>query len=86
MTSPGERLDQAREHIGAGAAEAGRDPGCIGMEGRIQAGEEAARHADKWRETGASHLTVDTMRAGYEGVGGHLDALEVTAKALDLAL
>jgi probable F420-dependent oxidoreductase len=86
MTSPGERLDRALGHISAGAAEAGRDPGCIGMEGRIQAGEEAARHADKWRETGASHLTVDTMRAGYEGVGGHLDALEVTAKALDLAL
>jgi probable F420-dependent oxidoreductase len=84
MTSPGERLDRALGLISTGAAEAGRDPGSIGMEGRIQAGEEAARQAEKWRETGASHLSVDTMRAGYEGVGGHLNALELTAKALGL--
>ncbi len=86
MTSPGERLDQAREHITAGAAEVGRNPGSIGMEGRIRAGEEAPRHAERWRTAGASHLTVETMRAGYEGVGGHLKALELTANALDLTV
>jgi probable F420-dependent oxidoreductase len=85
MTSPGERLDQARQHISAGAAAAGRDVDSIGMEGRIPAGEEADRHAEKWRAAGATHLTVDTMRAGYEGVDGHLKALELTAKALDLS-
>jgi probable F420-dependent oxidoreductase len=82
MISPGERLDQAREHIAAGAALAGRDPASIGMEGRIQAGEQSARHADKWRAEGASHLTVDTMRCGHDGVAGHLEALELTAKAI----
>jgi probable F420-dependent oxidoreductase len=81
MVLPGERLDRAREHISDAARRAGRDPGSIGMEGRITAGGQAGRHADKWREAGASHLTVDTMRGGYEGVDGHLKALERTAEA-----
>jgi probable F420-dependent oxidoreductase len=84
MTPPGERLDQARQHIAAGAAEAGREPGSIGMEGRIRASEEAPRHVEKWRAAGASHVTVDTMMAGHQGVDGHLKALDQAAKALDL--
>jgi protease II len=54
------------------------------MEGRVGAGPEAARHAAKWRQAGATHLTVDTMRAGHDGVAGHLRALEQTAEALGL--
>jgi probable F420-dependent oxidoreductase len=81
----GDRVDQALGHISAAAAEAGRDPGSIGMEGRVAAGDDAGRHAEKWRVAGASHLTVDTMRAGHEGVAGHLSALEGTAKALALS-
>ena len=84
MTAPGERLEEARRRIRAGAEEAGRDPSSIGMEGRISAGGEAARHAAKWRDAGATHLTVDTMRSGYEGVPGHLRALEQTATTLGL--
>ncbi|HUE58101.1 MAG TPA: LLM class F420-dependent oxidoreductase [Acidimicrobiales bacterium] len=84
MTSPGEPLSQAREHVAAGASLAGRDPGSIGMEGRIEAGEQAARHADKWRAAGASHLTINTMGDGHEGVAAHLKALELTAKAIPL--
>jgi probable F420-dependent oxidoreductase len=84
MTPPGEQLDQARALISEAAAGAGRDPGSIGMEGRIRAGDQAPRHAEKWRNAGASHLTVDTMNAGHDGVTGHLDALERTATSLDL--
>jgi probable F420-dependent oxidoreductase len=84
MTVPGERLDQALAQIAAAAAEAGRDPSEISMEGRIQAGRGAERHADRWRQAGAAYMTVDTMGAGFEGVAGHLRALEETAEALDL--
>lgn len=83
MMAPGERLDEARRHIAAGAAEAGRDPGAIGMEGRVRAGADAARHAERWRQAGAGHLTVDTMGEGHDGVGGHLRALEQAARALE---
>ena len=85
MFSPNERLTEARKHIEEGAAEAGRDGAAIGMEGRIDASDEAVRHAGKWQEAGATHLTVNTMRAGHEGVVGHLQALEQAAKSLALA-
>jgi probable F420-dependent oxidoreductase len=84
MTSPGEGLDQALGYIAEGAAQAGRDPKSIGMHGRIQADPQSASDAQKWREAGASHLSLNTMRAGHDSVAGHLKALEQTAKALDL--
>ena len=84
MFPPNERLTEARKHIEEGAAEVGREPGSIGMEGRIGAGEDAARHAGKWQAVGATHLTVNTMGAGHDGVAGHLHALEQTAKSLGL--
>ena len=81
LIPPDERLDQARAVIAAAAEAAGRDPGSIGLEGRIRGGEDAARHAEAWREVGATHLTVDTMRAGHDGVAAHLRALEAVMAA-----
>ena len=84
MHAPGDRLDEARRIIGEAAAESGRDASALGMEGRIGAGPDAARHAAKWRDAAATHVTVDTMRLGHEGVAGHLAALEQAAKELGL--
>jgi probable F420-dependent oxidoreductase len=85
MMIPGEHLDHARRVVAESAAAAGRDLGTISMEGRIQPGDKAAEHAERWQQAGATHLTVDTMRQGHEGVEGHLAALRATAKALNLA-
>jgi probable F420-dependent oxidoreductase len=76
LIPPGDRLDEARAVITAAAQEAGRDPRSIAMEGRIRSGDDVGRHAERWRQAGATHLTVDTMRAGYDGVAAHLRALE----------
>jgi probable F420-dependent oxidoreductase len=84
MMVPGEHLDHARQVVAHSAAAAGRDLGTISMEGRIQAGGKAVDHAERWQQAGATHLTVDTMRQGFEGVEGHLGALRATAKALNL--
>jgi probable F420-dependent oxidoreductase len=84
MVPPDGRLDEALAGIASGAEEAGRDPAGIAMEGRVGVGKDAARHAAKWRDRGATHLTVDTMRAGAEGIDGHLRVLEETARALGL--
>ena len=84
MLAPGERLDDAIRIIADSARRADRDPGLIGMEGRIPAGDDAPRFADKWRRAGATHLTVDTMRAGHTDLQSHLSALEHTAQALEL--
>ncbi len=84
MMAPGERLTEALRNISTGAEQAGRDPGSIGMEGRIPAGDDTARFADKWRQAGATHLSVDTMRAGNADLRSHLNSLASTARSLGL--
>ncbi|MBI4338680.1 MAG: LLM class F420-dependent oxidoreductase [Chloroflexi bacterium] len=69
------RVQRMREY----AWEAGRDPASIGIEGRAGAAnatpEEWARTAAAWRELGATHLSLNTMGAGFKGLPQHLDAL-----------
>jgi probable F420-dependent oxidoreductase len=83
---PGPDLDAALAIIAAAAAEAGRDPEAIGMEPRVGWGagdtDELMRNAQRWRDAGATHLSVDTMGAGLPGLDAHLDALATVAEAL----
>jgi probable F420-dependent oxidoreductase len=83
---PGPELDKAREMITASAAKAGRDPSAIGMSGRVKQGAEGtgelARDAQRWRDAGATHVSVDTMGFGLSGLDAHLDALARAAEAL----
>jgi probable F420-dependent oxidoreductase len=85
---PDARLDEALAVIDEAARVAGRDPAQIGMEGRVSWTEEGAGklvdHVGRWRAAGASHLSINTMRAGLGGVDGHLAALTAAAQALDL--
>jgi probable F420-dependent oxidoreductase len=88
MAVPGPRLDEAAAVVHEAAVEAGRDPAALQMEGRINwgAGGQAklAEHAGRWRDAGASHLSVNTMGAGLASVDEHLAALASAAEALDL--
>jgi probable F420-dependent oxidoreductase len=85
---PGPDLDEALAIIATAATEAGRDPGTIGMDGRVRHGaggtDDLVRDVERWRDAGATHLSVDTMGAGLSGVGAHLDALANAAEALQL--
>ena len=86
---PGPDLDHALEVLAGAAEDAGRDPSTIGMEGRVSYSpddpDKLARAADRWREVGASHLTVDTMYRGLATVDDHLAALAATAEVLGLS-
>jgi probable F420-dependent oxidoreductase len=88
MAGPGPRLDAARAVVDEAAREAGRDPGSLGMEGRVVWGEgggdRVAEDAEVWAAVGATHLTVNTMGAGLAGVDDHLAALAGAARALGL--
>ena len=88
QVAPGPRLDEARAIVEQAAIEAGREPSSLGMEGRINWGEQGAQqlsdHADRWRAAGASHLAVNTMNSGLHGVDGHLEALTLGAQAIGL--
>ena len=86
---PGPDLDEARAIIAAAAAQAGRDPAAIGMEPYVSwsAGgtDELIGNAGRWRDAGATHLSVNTMGSGLPGLDAHLDALARAREALQLA-
>jgi probable F420-dependent oxidoreductase len=88
MVPPGEHLDGVKAVVDQAAADAGRDPASIGMEGRVgwtDAGvDKVLDHVGRWEQAGATHLGVNTMGARLGGVDGHLDALTTVAEALDL--
>lgn len=61
------------------AAEAGRDPMSIGIEGRttIAGGNPDTwnKITAAWEEVGATHFSINTMRAGLKGPDQHIDAI-----------
>jgi probable F420-dependent oxidoreductase len=83
---PGPRLDEALAIVDTAATEAGRDPATIGMEGRVSwtdAGvEKLLDQVGRWRDAGATHLSINTMNAGLGPVDGHLEVIETIAGAL----
>ena len=70
-----ERIAEMRGY----ATEAGRDPSAIGIEGRIGIATDDQGNwqklAESWAEVGATHLSVNTMRAGLQGPDQHIDAI-----------
>ena len=87
MLPPGPRLDEARGIVEDAARAAGRDPGAIGMEGRVSWSAEGGvaqvvDHVGRWRAAGATHLSINTMNAGLGAVDGHLAVLESCAEEL----
>ena len=70
-----ERIAEMRQY----ATEAGRDPMSIGIEGRLNISDGDAdvwnKGAAAWDEAGATHLSINTMRAGLKGPDQHIDAI-----------
>jgi probable F420-dependent oxidoreductase len=88
MVPPGPHLDEARAIVDDAAREAGRDPSALGMEGRVSWTADGAPklgdHAQRWRDAGATHISVNTMNAGLATLDDHLDALAAAAEVLAL--
>ncbi|MEU7834420.1 MULTISPECIES: LLM class F420-dependent oxidoreductase [unclassified Nonomuraea] len=85
--SPGPKLDEAKAMVAEAATQAGRDPATLGMEGRVSwtgDAEELREAARQWQESGATHVAINTMRAGLRSVDEHLAALETAADALEV--
>jgi probable F420-dependent oxidoreductase len=84
QVAPGHGLEEALEVVRAGADKVGRDPDGLGMEGRLSAGSDPdslARHLDRWRHAGATHISINTMGAGLIGPDDHIAALQAAAAA-----
>lgn len=61
------------------AREAGRDPQSIGIEGRTSIAQGTAETWVKdiaaWKSLGATHMTVNTMKAGLKAAADHIAAI-----------
>lgn len=73
-------LGEQLETIRGAAREAGRDPGAIGIQGRLENAAardpgEVSSELERWRVLGASHVAVNTMRCGLSGADAHVEAL-----------
>jgi probable F420-dependent oxidoreductase len=83
---PGPHLDSALALVAEGAVAAGRDPSTIAMEGRVNWGEDGVDrivdHLARWRAAGATHMSINTMRAGLTTVDDHLRVLGEVAAAI----
>jgi probable F420-dependent oxidoreductase len=79
LLGPDEKCRAAIEKLHSYAREAGRNPGSIGIEGRIFAGdrpvEEWLNEISAWKRLGATHLTVNTMKAGFPTPSAHIEAI-----------
>jgi len=82
---PGPQLDEARAIVTDSAIEAGRDPKTLGMEGRVSWSSDGVAkvvdHIGRWRDSGATHVSINTMNAGLGPVDGHLEVLAQVAAA-----
>lgn len=77
-----EKIERLRQYV----REAGRDPSGVGIEGRLSIGqtpkERWTETIEAWRRLGASHLTVNTMRAGLESPRAHVEAIRRFREAM----
>ena len=73
------------ERFRAWAEEAGRDPGSIGVEQRIDVSggtpDDWRAAAEEWRELGATHVALVTMRGGLDA-NGHIERIRAAFEAL----
>ena len=62
------------------AVNAGRDPKAIGIEGRVSLATDDQSNWEKigasWDEVGATHFSINTMKAGLKGPDQHIEAIK----------
>lgn len=83
---PDETMRAAIARVHQYATAAGRDPSQIGLEPQLSLAQkqpdEWLPFVDGWRQLGATHLCVNTMRCGFTTPDDHLAAITRVADAL----
>jgi probable F420-dependent oxidoreductase len=66
----------------------GRETGSFGLEGRLAYGDgnthRWVKEAAEWKAAGASHLSLNTMNAGFRTPGEHIAAIKELANVLEI--
>jgi probable F420-dependent oxidoreductase len=85
--APDDRASACIEKLHGYLEKAGRDRGAFGIDPWISIQglnkDECRRHVEAWRALGASHVAVDTMRAGLRSPQAHIDAIRSFRDVLD---
>ncbi len=83
---PDDRMRESVERLHRYVREAGRDPGTVGIEARMNAREgdlnEWVRQTEGWRDLGATHISINTMGAGFKSPRDHIDAISRYKEAI----
>ncbi len=83
---PDDRMRQSVERLLGYVEEAGRDPGSVGIEARLDVGrippEGWREQTEAWRSLGATHISVNTMNAGLRSPREHTEAIGRYREAL----
>ena len=78
--APGDDAQHDFDLVRESVAATGRDPAAFGIDAtlniRKSGPQDWAAEAAAWREMGASHVTVRTMRADLPDIDAHIDALK----------
>jgi probable F420-dependent oxidoreductase len=86
LGEPDETMRSTLAQLRIWAAEAGRDPATLGIEARVNASSGDSRawgqQTEAWQELGATHISFNTMGAGYTSLDQHLEALLAYAEAV----
>jgi probable F420-dependent oxidoreductase len=79
LLGPDENCRAAIEKLRSYAREAGRSPESIGIEGRMFASDRPVQEwldeINAWKKLGATHLTINTMKAGFTTPAAHIEAI-----------
>jgi len=83
---PDDHMRRLLERLISYIKEVGRDPSTVGIEARVNASEgnldEWVRQTEGWRALGATHISLNTMGAGFNSPGDHIDAIHRYKEAI----
>lgn len=87
LAKPKEQTKAAVERVRNYAQEAGRDPSAVDIAPVLHLSrssfDELLDEVSQWQEIGATHIYLDTMRAGLESARKHIEMIERFKKAID---
>jgi probable F420-dependent oxidoreductase len=83
---PDSQMRETVERLRSYIKEAGRDPATFGFEARMNAREgdldDWVRQTEGWRELGATHISINTMGAGFTSPSEHMEAIRRYKEAI----
>lgn len=83
---PDEQMGETLAHLRDYTREAGRDPASLGIEARLTIRDtgldEWMRQTEAWQKLGATHISINTMGAGFTSPGEHIEAIRRYKEAL----